>query len=53
MSLWVLVVYLVNGSVEHGKFLDKKNCHKVGKQLVSDSKYMKYKCTLKRFKMAK
>ena len=50
MSLWILVIYLVNGSIEQGKFLNKSNCHKVGKQIVGHSKYMKYKCTLKRFK---
>ena len=53
MSLWVWVIYLVNGSVEQGKFLNKTNCHKVGKELVGHSKYMKYKCTLKRFKVKK
>lgn len=53
MKLWVLVIHLINGSVEHGKFLDKENCHKVGKQLVGDSKQMKYTCKLKHFKVKK
>jgi hypothetical protein len=53
MKLWVLVIQLINGSVEQGKFLDKENCHKVGKKIVGNSKQMRYTCKLKYFKVKK
>ena len=53
MKLWILTIYMINGSVEHGKFLEKANCEKVGKQLVGNSKQMTYSCKLKRVKVKK
>lgn len=51
MKLWVLTILMVHGSVEHGKFIDKSNCEKVGKDIVRDSKHMKFSCKLKTFKI--
>jgi hypothetical protein len=53
MKLWVLVIQLIHGSVEHGKFLNKENCDKVGKQIVGNLKQMKYTCKSKYFKVKK
>jgi hypothetical protein len=51
IKLWVLTVLMVHGQVEHGKFIEKSNCEKLGKEIVGHSKSMKYVCKLKKFKM--
>jgi hypothetical protein len=50
-TLWVLTILMINGTVEHGKFIEKSNCEKVGKQIVGNSKSMKYVCKRKKFNM--
>ena len=51
MKLRVLTILMINGQVEHGKFIEKSNCEKVGKLIIGNNKSMKYVCKLKKFKM--
>lgn len=51
MNLWALTIFLLGSPVNHGKFLEKSNCEKVGKQLVGNSRQMRYTCKLKFFKV--
>jgi len=49
MMLWVLTVYMIGGQTTYGyKFVEKANCEKVGKQLVSTIKIGNFKCKLKK-----
>jgi hypothetical protein len=50
MKLFILTIYMVHGQTTYGyKFLEKKNCEKVGKSLVSSIKQSYFKCALKKF----
>lgn len=51
IKLWVLTIYMIHGSVTQGKLLSKENCEKLGKQIVGNSRSMKYSCKPKKFKM--
>lgn len=50
MKLWVLIISMIHGSTEYGyKFVEKKNCDKIGKEIVKTLKKGTYKCKLKSF----
>ena len=50
MKLWVLIIFMIRGQTEYGyKFVEKKNCDKIGKEIVKTLKRGTYKCKLKNF----
>jgi len=52
MSVWILVIAMIHGEVTYGyKFLERSNCQKVGKDIVSISKKWQYSCTRKYIKI--
>lgn len=51
IRMWLLVIQMSRGYTEHGYFLERDNCIKTGKQLVGDSRYMKFECKSRRIKM--
>ena len=45
MKFWVLVIYMMTGQTEYGyKFMEKKNCEKIGKNITSTIKKTSFKC---------
>lgn len=52
MMLYILTIYMVNGYTTYGyKFLEKKNCEKVGKELIKPSKQWYYACRRKHYEL--
>ena len=50
MKLWVLKIAMIHGITEYGyKFVEKKNCDKIGKEYVKIIKHAQYTCRLKTF----
>jgi hypothetical protein len=48
MSVWILTIIMTHGTTIYGyKFIEKKNCEKVGKDLVKLVKMGHFKCKLK------
>lgn len=48
MKLWILTISMIYGQTTYGyKFLEKKNCEKVGRDLIKLIKQGHFKCKLK------
>lgn len=49
MKFWFLTILMLRGSTEYPyKFVEKKNCEKIGKDLVKIVKNARFKCEAKR-----
>lgn len=51
IRMWLLVLQMGRGYTEHGYFLERENCIKMGKQLVGNSRHIMYECKSRRVKM--
>lgn len=50
MKLWILTIAMIHGQTTYSyKFLEKKNCEKVGRKMVKLLKQGQFSCKLKRF----
>jgi len=50
MKLWVLIISMIHGSTTYGyKFVEKKNCEDVGKNLVKIIKQGTFSCKMKHY----